>query len=213
MTIIPGSTTYYFILFLIVGNIFAVVVGMLMMTVPHRLRSWYSAGKRGISLRKLTKPLDVSHETDRALLKHPQWLGAAMLAGSALILIKGTIFISGVSAVEGGRLLARLYLATKLPSGAWETLWLSMISLIMLGATLALVVGLLLMFDVKTLKRWSKTCNRWISLRSVMKPAGKPNYGLDKLVRDTPRIWGGVITLLAFYVTFILIGVMRTVGP
>ena len=212
MTITPGGSAYYFILFLIVGNIFAVVVGVLMMTVPQRLRSWFSAGKHGISLRKLTKPLDTSHDTDHALLKHPQWLGAAMLAGSALILIKGTIFISGVSAVEGGRLLARLYLATKLPSGAWETLWLSMISLIMLGASLALVVGLLLMFDIKTLKRWSKTCNRWISLRQVMKPSDKPSYGLDKLVRDTPRIWGGVITLLALYVTFMLIGFMRAVG-
>ena len=213
MVIIPGSPAYYFVLFLIAGNIFAVVVGVLMMTVPHRLRSWFSTGKqRGISLRKLTKPLDVSHETDRALLKHPQWLGAAMLVGSALILIKATMFISGVSAVEGGRLLARLYMATKLPSGAWETLWLSLISLIMLGASLALVVGLLLMFDVKTLKRWSKTCNRWISLRQVMKPVDKPSYGLDKLVRDTPRIWGGVITLLALYVTFMLIGLVRAVG-
>lgn len=212
MTITPGSPAYYFILFLIVGNIFAVVVGILMMTAPHRLRSWFSAGNRGISLRKLTKPLDISHETDRALLKHPHWLGTAMLASSALILIKGTIFISGVSAVEGGRLLARLYMATKLPSGAWETLWLSLISLIMLGASLALVVGLLLMFDVKTLKRWSKTANRWISLRRIMKPVGKPNFGLDKLVRETPRVWGGVITLLALYVTVMLVGIMRTVG-
>jgi hypothetical protein len=212
MTIIPGGPAYYAILFLIVGNIFAVVVGILMMTAPHRFRSWFSGSNRRISLRKLTKPLDISHETDRVLLKHPQWLGAAMLASSALILIRGTIFISDVSAVEGGRLLARLYMATKLPSGAWETLWLSLISLIMLGASLALVVGLLLMFDVKILKRWSKTANRWISLRRVTKPADKPNYSLDNLVRETPRVWGGVITLLALYVTVMLIGVMHTVG-
>lgn len=211
MSLAPGSPVYYFVLFLIIGNLAALLLGVLIMTTPRRMGALFSGRARWISGRRLTKPLEVSRETDRALLKHPRVLGAIMLTSAALILIKGTLFISEIGTAEGGRLLARLYGGTHLASGAWESLWLSLVSLIMLGALLALAVGLLSMFSTKTLKRVSQIANRWISTRRAFKPFAKPHYQLDKLVRERPRLWGGVITVLSTYAVVVLGWIVRAV--
>ncbi len=146
MSITPGSTLYYLILFLIFGNLFALFIGVLMIAAPQRLGDLFKISNRWISTRRMTKPLETPRQADRTMLRYPRVLGAIMLASAALILIKGTIFISGVSAAEGGSLLARLYSSVKLSAVAWEFIWVALIMIILLGAILAIVVGLMSLF-------------------------------------------------------------------
>ncbi len=204
MLITPGSPLYYLILLLILGNLFALGIGVLMLVAPRRLGGIFKITDRWISMRRLTKPLDVPRQTDLAMLRYPRLLGAIMLVSAALILIKGANFISGVSVTDGGKLLARLYSGTRLSSGAWETLWLSLIIVIILGAVLAVAVGLMSLFKIGKLKDWATIANRWVSTRQMMKPLDMPHNNLDKLVRTQPRLWGGVITALALYSAVVL---------
>ena len=204
MSITPGSTLYYLILLLIFGNLFALFIGVLMIAAPQRLGDLFKISNRWISTRRVTKPLEMPRQADRAMLRYPRVLGAIMLASAALILIKGTIFISGVSAADGGNLLARLYSGVKLSAVAWEAIWVTLIMIILLGAILAIVVGLMSLFKVGKLKHWAESANRWVSTRQLTKPLDMPHYHLDKMVSAKPRLWGGVITALALFSSLVL---------
>ena len=204
MSITPGSTFYYLILFLIFGNLFAFFIGVLMIAAPQRLGDLFRISNRWISTRRMTKPLEKPRQADRAMLRYPRVLGAIMLASAALILIKGIIFISGVSAADGGRLLARLYGGVNLSAVVWEVIWVTLITIILLGAILAIVVGLMSLFKRGKLKHWAESANRWVSTRQLTKPLDMPHYHLDKMVSAKPQLWGGVITALALFSSLVL---------
>jgi hypothetical protein len=204
VSITPGSTFYYLILFLIFGNLFAFFIGVLMIAAPQRLGNLFRISNRWISTRRMTKPLEKPRQADRAMLRYPRVLGAIMLASAALILIKGIIFISGVSAADGGRLLARLYGGVNLSAVVWEVIWVTLITIILLGAILAIVVGLMSLFKLGKLKHWAESANRWVSTRQLTKPLDMPHYHLDKMVSAKPQLWGGVITALALFSSLVL---------
>jgi hypothetical protein len=204
MHITPDSLLYYLIVLLIIGNVFAFGIGVLMLAAPQQLSAVFKFSNRWISTRKLTRPLEKPRQTERAMLRHPRMLGAILLASAALILIKGTIFVTGMSAAEGGRLLARLYGNAGNSGGLWESLWISLVAFIMLGALTAVVVGLMSLFRLDQLRRWAGSINRWVSTRKLTKPLEKPHYHLDKLVLAQPRLWGGVITVLALFSAVVL---------
>ena len=204
MSITPGSTFYYLILFLIFGNLFAFFIGVLMIAAPQRLGNLFRISNRWISTRRMTKPLEKPRQADRAMLRYPRVLGAIMLASAALILIKGIIFISGVNAADGGRLLARLYSGVNLSAVAWEVMWVTLITIILLGAILAIVVGLMSLFKLGKLKHWAESANRWVSTRQLTKPLDMPHYHLDKMVSAKPQLWGGVITALSLFSSLVL---------
>ena len=175
-----------------------------MIAAPQRLGEVFKISNRWISTRQITKPLETPRQADRTMLRYPRVLGAIMLASAALILIKAMIFISGVSAADGGSLLARLYSGVKLSAVAWEFIWVALIMIILLGAILAIVVGLMSLFKVGKLKDWAESANRWVSTRQLTKPLDMPHYHLDKMVSAKPRLWGGVITALAFFSSLVL---------
>jgi hypothetical protein len=204
VSITPGSTFYYLILFLIFGNLFAFFIGVLMIAAPRRLGDLFKISNRWISTRRMTKPLEKSRQADRTMLRYPRVLGAIMLASAALILIKGIIFISGVSVADGGRLLTRLYTGVNLSAVAWEVIWATLITIILLGAILAIAVGLMSLFKLGKLKHWAESANRWVSTRQLTKPLDMPHYHLDKMVSAKPQLWGGVITALALFSSLVL---------
>ena len=204
MSISPGSTLYYLILFLIFGNLFAFIIGLLLIAAPQRLRALFKISNRWISTRQMSEALERPRQADRVMLRYPRVLGAILLASAALILIKGMIFISGVSVADGGRLLARLYSGVVLPPDAWEIIWLTLIIVILLGVILAIVVGLMSLFKLGKLKYWAEYVNHWVSTRELSKPLDIPHYHLDKMVSARPRFWGGVITVLALFSSFVL---------
>ena len=204
MQITPDSMLYYLVMLLIVGNVFAFGIGVLMLAAPQQLGAVFKFSNRWISTRKLTKPLEKSHPTERVMLRYPRVLGAILLASAALILIKGATFVTGMSVAEGGRLLARLYDETNNSGGLWESLWISLIAFIVLGALTAVVVGLMSLFRPGQLRHWGKSTNRWVSTRKLTKPLDTPHYHLDKLVLARPRLWGGVITVLGLFSAVVL---------
>lgn len=185
---------------LIVCDVFALLVGLMMLISPRHLDQWSRLGNTWFSTRNLLRPLDTSHDADRIMLRYPRLLGGILLASAVLIVIKGSMFANAVGTVEGGRLLARFFSGVNWAAAAWETLWASMLLLILLGALVAATIGALSLWRLDILRYWSEAANRWVSLRRSGKPLEAPRYNVDNLVRATPRIWGGVITLLALYV-------------
>lgn len=204
MQITPDSMLYYLVVLLIFGNVFALIVGVLMLAAPQQLSALSKFSNRWVSTHKFSEMLEKSRSADRAMLRYPRILGTILLVSAALILIKGTIFITGVSAVDGGKLLARLFGDMNISSSAWESLWLSLIAFIALGAVTAVVVGFMSLFRPGQLKSWAGIMSRWISTSQLSKPLDTPHYHLDKLVGAQPRVWGGVITVLSLFSAVVL---------
>jgi hypothetical protein len=204
MQIPPDSIMYYLVVLLIIGNVFAFSLGVLMLAAPQQLGALFKVSNRWISTRKMTKSLAKPRHAEHAMLRYPRLLGSILLASAALILIKGASFVTGMSIADGGGLLARLYGDTVDSGALWEVLWLSLVGFILLGALVAVAVGLMSWFRPEQLRRWGKSANRWVSTRKMTKPLDTPHYHLDKLVLARPRLWGGVITVLALFSAVVL---------
>jgi len=202
---ITGDVIYTIILVLLAANVFAAFIGVLLLAVPHRVTAWLQSVDSRINMRRLTKPLDIMRDTDAVFFRYARLLGAVILAASAFILIRGGLLVAQVQASEGGRALARLFDAAQLPSNLWETLWVSLVIFMMLATVLALIVGTLMVFDVGLARKLSEVANRWLSTRQAIKSIDTPYQGLDHAIRAHPRLWGGIITAVALYVSGVLL--------
>lgn len=196
---------------LIAGNLFALLVGILMLTVPHRLQSLFKVSDRWVSTKRTFEPLDLMHDADRHFFRRPRVLGGVLIAGAVFILIRGGLFAANVDAARGGRLLSRIFGAT-LPIPVWEILWITLVSVLMLGALLALTLGTLSFYRLETLKRWSAVANRWVATQHLFEPLDSPNYLLNKIVHEKSRLWGALITVFALGALIALVWYLRWVG-
>jgi hypothetical protein len=201
---------YMGVLTLMAGNVFAAIVGLLMIIAPTRLASWSHVSDRWVSTRAATDSLDRMRNVDGQILSRPKLAGVIILAGAAFILIEGVFFVRRIGVAEGGRLLSEFLGGNALASGAWEVLWLSLLVFLFLGALLALVVGALAVFRTDLLQQVSQRANRWVSTSGSVKALDAPHYRFDGLVRNRPRLWGTLIVLFAAYALVVLSAFSRS---
>lgn len=195
---------------LIAGNLFTLLIGVMMLVAPQRLASMFKVSDRWVSTKRAFEPLDIVHETDNIALRYPRVLGVILVVGAAFILIRGGIFAASLSAAEGGRLLARIFGAGKIPSAAWEVLWLNLVAVVLLGALMALVLGVLSLYrKQEILQRLFGVANRWVATHHIFDQLDKPYYGLNKLIHEKSRIWGACITVFSLCAIFLLIWYLR----
>ncbi len=202
----PVSIALWLLLF---GNVIAVLVGVLMIIAPQRLARWMHLPNRWISTQAFTERLEQMRDVDSYAFRHARIVGLALLTGALFILVQGGQFVSHLGVADGARLLADLFDGRNLPPALWETLWLSLVALLVLGALLALVVGLLGLFGQSWLQGFSRVVNRWVSTRRGTEALDVPHYPLDTIIRDRPRLWGAVIVLLGTYTAAALFWVWR----
>lgn len=193
---------------LIAGNVFALLVGILMLAVPQRLEALFNISDRWVSTQRAFEPLDLVHDSERHLFRYPHVLGGILVIGAAFILVRGGLLAANLDAVQGGRLLARIF-GAKLPPAAWEVLWLSLVAVLLLGALLALILGILSFYRLETLKRWSAAANRWVATRHLFEPLDTPYYVLNRIVHEKSRLWGALIVVFALGALTALIGYLR----
>ncbi len=193
---------------LIAGNIFALLVGILMLTIPHRLEALFKISDRWVSTKRTFEPLDLMHDVDRHVLRYPRVLGGVLVVSSLFVLVRGGLFAANLGAAQGGKLLARIF-GGRLPEPVWEIFWIMLVSLLLLGALLALAVGLLSFYRLETLKRWSGTANRWVATQHLFEPLDAPNYLLNKIVHEKSRLWGALISAFALGALIALVWYLR----
>jgi len=209
-TITDTGLGRWLLFLLIAGNGVAFVVGVLLWARPQHYLRWFEP-KRGSprSVRQLLKPFDLMRDIDRLLLGRPRFIGTVIVVSSLFILVKGGLFVSGMSLHEGGKMLRRLFgTGQSWSPQAWEYLWQNLVWVLGLGVVFALLVGLLALNRFELLQRWSEAANRWVSGRRATKDLAPPYYGPDGLVRARPRVWGAVICVSAFYSATILFWLM-----
>lgn len=189
----------------IAANVFALVIGIVMLLAPQWLTGLSRLGNRWVTLRKLTKPLDIMRNLDEVPLRQPRVYGVVIFIASGYILLQNAWLLISTNASSGGRVLADIFVGVAMPPALWESLWLTLLMLTLLGAIAGVLMALLFLFNTKMLVMVSATANRWISTRRGMRPLDTFYSSVDNHVLKKPRVWGGVITFLAMYAIVVLV--------
>lgn len=207
-----GTTelTRVIVIVLIVGNVLAFAVGLSLLIAPRQIAKWFGLkSTHPLSIRRLTKPLERTRDSERVMLRYPRLLGSALLLGGLFVLLKWAFFVGSLSVADGGRMLGRLFIGTAWSTNVWESLWVTALAVVLLGALLAIILGGLALIRVQTLKSFSSLANKWVSTRRAAKPVSRPYYGIDRLIAERPQLWGGVITLLSLYTLIMIVWATR----
>jgi hypothetical protein len=187
-----------FIAILVAGNALALLAGLALVFAPKRVVALLGMrGAHPVSVRKVTKRLEVPRDAEKIMLRYPRILGGALLAGGVFVVIKWAFFVQSVTVASGGQILKQLFQNVNWSAPAWEMLWVSLLVIVLVGAALAIIVGLLAFTSANKLKKMSALANQWVSTRQAAK--AQPYYSLDRMMAARPQTWGVIISVLSLY--------------
>jgi len=198
------------IMLLLAGNIVALFIGVSLIVWPGSAPGWFGSKHKPRSLRQVLKPLETVHETDKLMMRRPAVLGALLFLAAAIILVEGTRLVSTLTVAQGGEMLMKLFGGVAARRPLWETLWMSVVVFVALGALFSLAIGAAALFRPSLLRQWMVMANRWVSTRKAAKTiSGKSYYHVDRTLQSNPRALGIVVTLTSTYVVLMLIWLLR----
>lgn len=182
--------------FLVFFSLIALIIGLMLLFVPHRVAEFRSISDRWLTLRKPLKSLEVPRESDPFLYRNHKWVGAI-----AIILPLITIYLLLYSTAEQLPLTwvtnEELYLF-------WQWLFDSAVIFLWISNIFALSVGIVLFFRPSLLKRFEKTANLWFSTRRSMLRLQQRHNHLDELLLNRAR-WTGIFLVLGSLYILVLI--------
>jgi hypothetical protein len=181
------------VLFLLVGSLAGLVVGVLLLWRPDRLRIAGNVLNRWVSTRHLEKPLERSVALD-------PWFYRYRLVSSTLVLLASTyllyFFTAGLDRANAILGLSKYF---SLPQSVVGGLLDALVLCALLGALLAAFVSLFLLWRPSMLREFEQGANRWVSLRRVLKPLEVERAGLDEYVSKYGRQAGILLVLGSLY--------------
>lgn len=199
MTMHPIIETWLFqsaLIFLVIGSVAGVVIGILLLFYPERFTSLSSFLNRWISTRKLDKSLESSFTLDPWMYRHRKFTGGGILLGAMFVLYYFTFQLDRVVAIAG--LSKHFNYPLGLIAGLLDALVLSAL----LGALCAIFVALSMLLRPSFLRGFEGNMNQWLSLRKALKPMEIPRDDVARYIERHSRqvgiflLFGGLYTLL-----------------
>ena len=190
---------------LLLGNAVAVLIGILVLCAPQVLQPLNTASSRWFSSRKMGRSLDTHIDTDQIVLNHPRVLGALLIVASVLVLVKGGVYFVMTPPEVGAQLIADLIPVPRSAQPLWEVVWISSGMVILLGALVGAILGVLILIRIDLLARLNIAASREYSVRIWSKSIEIERTGFDKNVLKYPRVWGAVVAVFALYVLVMLL--------
>ncbi len=187
-----------FAIFLIVGSLAGVVVGMLLVLRPHSLQRVNQRLNRWFSTRHLERPLERSVNIDPWFYRYRRSGGTLILLGALYILYFFTVSMDRSGATTS---LAAYF---NLPSPLVGALLDAMVLSALLGALFAAFVSLFLLVRPSVLRGFEQGANQWLSLRRGMKPMEIARPALDEYVLQHRQGAGILIVLGSLYALVLL---------
>ncbi|WP_237247087.1 hypothetical protein [Sideroxyarcus emersonii] len=187
-----------FVIFLMVGGLAGLVVGVLLIFSPHRISAIGIVLNRWISTRHINQALDRTVTLDPWFYRHHRTSAGLILLAAGYILYAFTVGLDRHSAVIE---FARRF---NLPAGLASGLLDGLVLATLLGALLAIFVSLFLLLRPSLLRDFEQASNRWISLRKALKPMEIRRTGLDEYVLKHARQAGILLMIGSLYVLALL---------
>lgn len=184
------------LIFLVIGSMAGIVIGILLLFYPERFTSLSSFLNRWISTRKLDKSLESSFTLDPWMYRHRKFTGGGILLGALFVLYYFIFQLDRVVAIAG--LSKHFNYPLGLVAGFLDALVLSSL----LGALCAIFVALSILLRPSLLRGFEGNMNRWLSLRKALKPMEIPRDDVERYIERHSRqvgvflLFGGLYTLL-----------------
>lgn len=183
-------------IFLLVGALSGIALGLLLIFRPQLLVVVNRVANRWISTRHISRVMDHSISIEYWFYQHHRVTGMAVVAGAAYMFIYfGLLF-------DKARMLQRLssVVPVKLLDGLLDALVLSSL----IGAAVALMVGLFLWLRPSLLRGFEEQSNQWVSSRKATKVLDVPRDQVDLFVARHAQKAGWLLLLGSIYLFFML---------
>lgn len=168
------------------ASIAGVVLGACLILAREPTLGALRSLNRWVSSRRALKALEVPRSLEQRTRGRRLWLGLALAASGAYVLIVL------IWAFEGRRLAASLAPgAVGVVAVEW-TRWV-----LVAGTALAVAVGLMMALAPRALEAFEAWSNRWISSRQALHGVDTMHLALDRLVEAFPRTAGALILALS----------------
>ena len=194
------------IVFLILGSLAGMLIGVLLLFRPQRLRAISAVLDHWVSTRRFDRALERNIRLDPWFYRHRRITGTLTALGALYVLYFFSMQLDREQAIAG--LIKSLGYHPLLVGGLLDALVLSAL----LGALCALLVALFILFRPSLLRDFERGANRWLSLRQSLKPLEIPRDNMQRSVERYVRQVGIFLLLGGLYtLVLLLIWVMR--GP
>ncbi|BBI98311.1 hypothetical protein FGKAn22_00040 [Ferrigenium kumadai] len=187
-------------IFLLIGALSGVVLGLIMISRPQILPNINRVANRWISMRHVDRALDQSISIDYWFYRHHRPLGILVILGASYLLVYFGFLFDKESALHG--------LAGYVPITLLDGLLDALVLASLVGAMIALVVGLLLWLYPNLLHGVEKVGNRWVSSRRATKVLNVPHDQVDSFVEHHTRLTGWLLLLGSAYLFTAMISLL-----
>ncbi len=176
--------------FFLVSGVFLLLAGLGLMLKSAATLDFFGRMNRWVSLRRVSKPLEVQRDISPAVQKYRYALGAVFFAGG------GFALIGLLTQFERGAFITLLNLNYFHPTyAAWFADALRWV--LITGNVLAVVAGVMLVFSPDKLMALEARGSVWYSERKAARGADTMHFTLDAWVGAHPRPAGAIIALFA----------------
>jgi len=178
------------VVFFIVAGIILLAIGISLMVNSAGTLRFFGRMNQWVSMRNVTKPLEVPRDTRQAVQKYRYWFAAVFVVGGlyAVFGLLTQFDIRGVIRVFGLEFMRPVLAAWVVDGARW---------VLVVGNLAGVVLGLLLAFSPSTVVKLEARGSHWYSERQMTKGANSLNLGLDTWVAAHSRVAGGGIVVFA----------------
>ncbi len=190
--------------FFLIGGIVGIAVGVGLIVNSARTLRIFDVLNRWVSMRPLSRPLEIPRDTTQVVQRHRRWLAVLFVAGGAFATY---VLVAKFDANAARQLLS---LDAARPVIAF---WLvdALRWILIVGNLAAVAVGTLLAFFPDVLASIEIRGKSWFSERRHTKGADRQHLSLDNWVAAHPRQAGAIITAGSLLMTG-AIGIMMLGG-
>ena len=187
-----------FVIFLIVGSLAGMVVGVLLVLRPQSLQRVSQLLNRWISTRHLDQSLERSVSLDPWFYRYRRTSCTLTLLGAFYILYFFTVNMDRANTISA--FAQHSSLPTALIAWLLDALVLSAL----LGALFAAFISVSLLLRPSMLREFEQGANQWLSLRRALKPMEIPRKDVDAYVFQHGRQAGILLVLGSLYTVVLL---------
>lgn len=186
------------VIFLLLGTLFAFVVGVMMWLLPERVVALKQWSDRWLTLRRHTKALELPRYHDPLFYRHHRGVGSAIVVGASYVLYRMAFGAVGELTPAMVDLPERLLF--------WQWLYDSGITFLVIGSLFAVWVGAVIFFRPSQLKGIEARANRWLSTRQGLRHTDQSYTGLEAVMLRYRWLTGLSLMTGALYTWWLLLG-------
>lgn len=183
-------------IFLLIGAIMGVAVSLLLIFKPHLLARTSQMANRWISTRRMDQLLDRSIGIEQWFYQHHRLLGILITFGACYILVYFGLLFDKPTTLQS--------LAGYAPSWLRDILLDALVLASLIGAVVALFVGLFLWLRPSQLRGIEESANQWISSDRAVRMLEVPHDQVERFVERHLQQVGWLLLVASAYLFFVL---------